>query len=288
MSLSLTTVMFDAEAGAFTADRTLAGSLLLRLSVVAHFIPKDAPKEGQRVGVEAQLLPSALKFGDQLIAYSLTGHVRGAVLSDRTPYRMLFSADVELDRDSVNALELARSGRPAEFIVDASFLVRERGEVASTLALPNLRYRVATSDWTEMLSKLGLFSALLVKIPLSPKTDLTANAHLLHELHRVERTFLNGDYSGCVAVLRDVWDPIVKELDASGRWDAILDRTLPNEMSALVNAYAKALRSLVNKGHHREVATGNGSALYAFTAHDAEFLYQASLGFLRYLGMLAR
>ncbi len=32
----------------------------------------------------------------------------------------------------------------------------------------------------------------------------------------------------------------------------------------------------------------NGSALYSFTAHDAEFLLTAALGFLRYLGLLAR
>jgi hypothetical protein len=288
MSFSLTYVVFDAEAGALTADRTLGGSVVLRGAVDALCTLKDQPKDGQSVKVEAQLLPSPLRYADKLVAYSNVGHTRAVTLNDRAQNRMPFSAVVALDRDTVNALELARAGKAAEFFLDAQFIVREQGGTASSLPIQNLRYRVATSDWTEMLGNLGLFRSLLVEIPLSAKTDLTANTHLLHELHRAERLFRDGDYSGCVAVLRDVWDPLVKELDAAGRWDAILERSLPVDMASLMSAYAKALRTLVNKGHHREVASGNGSALYNFSAHDAELLYQASMGFLRYLGLLAR
>ncbi len=287
-SFSLTYVMIDAEAGALAADRTLGGSVVLRCGVDGLFTLKDVPKEGQRVNVEAQLLPSALRYGDKLVAYSNAGHARGASLNERAPYRISFTADIALDRNAVNALELARAGKAAEFLLDAQLLVREQGQVASTWMFQNLRYRVATSDWIEMLGNLGLFRSVLVEVPLSAKTDLTANTHILNELNRAERMFRDGDFSGCIVVLRDVWNPIVKELDATGRWDAILERSLPKEMAGLVSAYAAALRTLVNKGHHREVATENGSALYDFTAADAELLYQASVGFLRYLGLLAR
>lgn len=287
-SYTLTYVMFDAESGVLSASRTLSGSIVLRCQVVAVVTRKEAPKDGQRVNVEAQLLPSALTYGDKLVAYSNTGHARGVSLDDRTPYRIQFSADIELDRNALNAVELARAGKAPDFLLDAQFVVREQGGVASTIGVPQLRYRVATSDWTEMLGNLGLFRSAIIEIPLSDKTDLTANTYILNELNRAERTFRNGDFSECVAVLRGVWDSIVKELDATGRWDAILERSLPNEMAALTSAYAKSLRALVNKGHHREVTSANGSALYNFTAHDAEFLYQASVGFLRYLGLLAR
>lgn len=99
--------MFDAEAGALAADRTIGGSVVLRCAVDALFSLKDVPKDGQRVNVEEQLLPSALKYGDKLVAYSNAGHARGAALNERAPYRISFSADIDDDVAPETA------GRPA-------------------------------------------------------------------------------------------------------------------------------------------------------------------------------
>lgn len=238
--------------------------------------------------VEVQALPSPLQFGAKLLSRSLVGQLLGQRVD---PPERDFSLNVlltwRLTSQELAAFESLRSGLPAEFDAIIKLAIRRQGS-ATTADFP-VKYRIAASDWVDWLGRAGIGRALHLDLPLGSTTDVSTNVHLRDEVSRAMRLLAVGDYSGCVAVIRDLWDPIVKELSPDGRWDSILRATLPPEIQALTDAYAKSLRAIVNKAHHRGVAAPPGQPpLYEFTRRDAEFMVEAALTFLRYLGRLAQ
>jgi hypothetical protein len=287
MMLNIGNVLVDAKAGSIQVQRMLGGGIVATLQVETVVMPGgDRPKDGGRIPIEVQGVPSVVKLGSEVVGSTCSTRVEATTIdSTWTP---TLGAVLELAHDEVVAIESARAGRALELTLDFRMVVRTTGS-AGTWHVDGLRYRVASSDWADQLGALGVFSVLHVEVPLSGSVDLTTHAHLRNELHRAERLFRDADYSACVAVLRDVWEPIVKELAPSGRWDPILDKALPREVASLMSNYAGALRALLNKGHHRGVVSeAGGSPLYDFTAADAELIYSATVGFLRFLGRLAR
>lgn len=275
-----------AGAGQPTLERLVGGGIALLLPVQVGVRRRHSSSENQAQDqtVELQLLPSQVRLFDQTAGRTVSSDVQGLSVADANQAGLI--AVLEQSREQVHALEALRGGRALEIKMSAKLAVRT-GSNATTVPT-ELTFRVAASDWIEMLGQLGIFRAVHVVLPLSERTDASTNDHIKNELNRASRLFREGDYSGCVAVIRDVWDPIVKELEPAGRWDAILDRSLPNELAGLLKSYAKELRSLVNKGHHRGIVTNGAPALYEFTAYDAELVLSSALSFLRYLGNLAR
>jgi hypothetical protein len=238
--------------------------------------------------VEVQALPSPLRIGNQVIARSVTDQLHGqAVEEDNRERHVYVSLLWRMSMPELLAFEATRAGKAAEFETTLKLAVRTYRN-AQTADFP-IKFRVAASDWADLLSQHGTTKVMHIDLPLGATTDLTTNAHLRNEINRAQRLYSTGDYSGCIGVVRDVWDPILKEMVPSGRWDAILKASLPPEIARLMDGYADALRTIVNKGHHRGISTPEGeAALYEFTQRDAEFVLEAALTFLRYLGRLAR
>jgi len=237
--------------------------------------------------VSFQVLPSVLTMAGKPIARSHSGYINSNSL-DNVGRKVEQTAPLwwTLSRDQLLAVEQARNGRAADFAAKLAVAFRD-GANAWTWEF-DLSYRIPASDWVDVLSAQSLIKKLHVAIRLGPATDLSTNAHLRNEVTRAQRLYHTGDYSGCVAAVRDLWDPIVKEVEPSGRWDRLFESRLPSEVGALLKTYAAALRAIVNKGHHRGVTGPSGlAALYEFTQRDAEFVLETTLAFLRYIGRLA-
>ncbi len=273
---------FSFSAGTPTISQVIGRGLVLGLPVQV-----DARKYGrteQSSKVRISIRPSELKLYEKLVGLTLPDQTHGMEITS-TNTTQLFPR-IQISGDALLELEAARAGRAAEFTLAARLVVQ--GERGDQIPEEGIKFRVAASDWTDMLTRVGLFSSLIVEVPLSGSLDPTTNGHLQGELRRAERLYQQGDFTSAVATLRDVWDPVVKELDPSGKWDTIFDKKLPTQMASEMKDYATRLRAIINKGHHRQEKAASGVTLYDFSAADAEFAYQTMMSFLRYLGKLAR
>ena len=286
MSLTLTKIIIDVlPIGTPSLAATAAGGIVVQFRARVNVEAREGVESGAVVHAEFQALPSSVRLHDALLGVTLPGRLQ-SVLIGKGPTAANLDFVLPLCREDIVALENLRAGHAAEF--KTSFLFSVRVDEGGTYEQP-LEYRVAASDWIDLLASVGLFKTVTISLPLSDQTDPTTNNHIRNELNRATRLFRGGDYSGSVAVVRDAWDSILKEFDPSGKWDALLKNALPQEIFEVMSKYAEALRTIVNKGHHRSLTAPSGElALYEFTVADAEFVLQASLTFLRYLGRLPR
>ena len=286
----ISTMALDVEAtsgGAVTVAPTAAGGVEVTLPVRVEVARKEGASDAQNpkyLNVELFALPSTVKALDTVLGRTLVTTAFNQLAGAR--WTTTLNPVLALSHADVHALERVRAGRAAELELNLQLWIG--GSHPAGAHTFKMTHRIAASDWADRLGEIGLFRAVHVTLPLSARTPVTTNALLQNELERAERQYRDADYSGCVATIRDVWDPIIKELNSVGSWDAIIDGGLPTEIANAVKTYAKDLRTLVNKGHHRGVTAPSGTALYQFTAQDAEFVMEAALAFLRYLGKLPR
>jgi hypothetical protein len=270
-----------------TLKLVAGGGLELRVkaSLAVTYQPNNPGSDPKTTWVEAQPLSSEASLAGVFIGYTLVGGSHTTQV-DTSQENMSLDVACILTREQVLQVEHARQGRALEFTTKLQVLVRSR-EQGQTWPF-DLKWRIAASDWLEMLAQIGFFRTIQVVLPFPAETLPTKNALLLSELQKVEQLVRSGNHSSAIAVMRDVWDPLMKEYVPDGRWDPIIAKALPATMASAVSDYATRLRALVNKGHHRGAESpSGGSGLYDFTEADAEFVLQTALVFLRYMGRLA-
>ena len=137
-----------------------------------------------------------------------------------------------------------------------------------------LSVRVPRSDWLQTLRSAGARNALLLEVPLPLEEDQNDGwSAVASNLRSAEEEYGNGNYRGCVASCRLVFDELGTLCGL--KWPQELSRnmTKPEREDAAFGA----LRHYTHLAHH----TVKGSGEASFTRAEAQFILSATAAAVR-------